>query len=269
MAQPTIPTAAIIAVCDDLRARAPKQTALTVRYLVTMIVNPGLSAVEYHKEVTGDAQYGHGNTVLKGLHDLGYIHLTNPISPNDGSLYLSPRTQELFQLAGLSSPSGAEKRVEVSRLADRLRVSTRYHPALPGRASKVGGQFRKDGEFWDFSLGQEPSVRDIYLDIFGEFEVLAPRTVLHCKGPLDALIDEGTNSESLYIAGMKVASITRKGRLWLAQTATVIKGTVGVNDSPKKITSTPETRIDILGVPESLALKLNQRYPDQVSYSLL
>jgi hypothetical protein len=139
----------------------------------------------------------------------------------------------------------------------------------PDVHQRRGGQFRKDGEFWDFSLGQEPSVRDIYLDIFGEFEVLAPRTVLHCKGPLDALIDEGTNSESLYIAGMKVASITRKGRLWLAQTATVIKGTVGVNESPKKITSTPETRIDIQGVPESLALKLNQRYPDQVSYSLL
>lgn len=260
-----LPVNGLLALCDDLRHRAPKQTALTVRYLITILNEPGLKVSEYHLTAASNSQYGHGNTILKGLHDLGYIELSDPENPAKGRAEITEFARTTLELALPKHPVNTG--VELRRHPDRLCVTSPYHPALPGKAHELKGRWIRQESYWEFPVGIEPAVRELYMRIYGEYDVPAVRTTIICNSPFDALRDADTdNTETIFIAGREVASITKQGRLRLGQGVRVQSGGMVIEtiDDKKKIVSKGDTTIHLDDVPLAAAEQLQRRAGDQV-----
>lgn len=268
----TIPITNAIALCDDLRAQAPKQTTLTVRYLLAIARNPGKTADAYHRSAIGKSQYSHGNTVLKVLYDLGYIELEEPLSPSSGIPRLTPKAKSMLGLKAAQNSSEdcieALNPISVIRLEDRILVKAPYHPALPPQAAEIGGKWIGEKSSWEYSLGREPDVRRLYERIHGEYVTPTARVSITCKGPLRDFCDEGsTPQKSIFIAGIIIAKASQGARLWLSRQATVTQGALYIGDD-REVIGTENTVIKISGVREPLAQALVAKCSPRVVINL-
>lgn len=264
----TLPITGLFALCDDLRQRAPKQTALTVRYLVTILSEPGLKVSDYHLLAASNPQYSHGNTILKGLHDLGYIELTDPDNPTKGSAEVTELARTTLNIAPTKpSASPSASGVSIQRHPDRLCVTSPYHPALPAKAGALKARWHKQGGYWEFPVGIEPDVRELYETIFSEYDAPSPRTTITCTSPFGTLRDADTDSaRSIFIAGKEIASITKQGRLRLGQGVTVQSGGIVIEtvEGEQTIVTKENTSIRIEDVPLAAAEKLEALTSDKV-----
>jgi len=89
--------------------------------------------------------------------------------------------------------------IKVTKTENKIKVSSPYHKVLPKKARQLGGD-RIDNQ-WVFDLEDIEEVRDLYMDIYGEFE--APSKTLNIKVFLKE--DLSAARDSVYLFGRQIA----------------------------------------------------------------
>lgn len=106
--------------------------------------------------------------------------------------------------------------------ADNIKISSPYHPELPKKARKIGGNWT--GGVWQFDIRDEQRVRDLYKSVYG-YDELDTETVdvrITIKKD-DYLI---SYQQGIYIAGREIASARGRdsGMAVLGDKVVVIEG---------------------------------------------
>jgi hypothetical protein len=90
----------------------------------------------------------------------------------------------------------------ISRTTDQIRVASPYSPDLPARARAISGRWDAAARVWAFPLAAEPQVRDLYLDVYGQWDDAPLDLVtIHCT----SIEGASTLTESLTLGGRVIA----------------------------------------------------------------
>lgn len=90
--------------------------------------------------------------------------------------------------------------VKVVRENKKLKVFSPYNSGLPREAREIGGKW--DGEAWVFDIRNEEMVKDLYMDVYGQYD--KPVDLVSIK--LTAERDVWADRDSIYFAGRKIVS---------------------------------------------------------------
>lgn len=256
MQKEQVDISAILNICDEIRLKSPKMTALGIRYLLSIAQTPDLPVEEYHKAASGVDLYSHGNTVLKKLMDLGYINLSDKISPSNGTASVTPKLTN-----ALGWGTKLDLTVTVIRQNDQITVTSPYHPLIPITAQKLSAKWNPPR--WIYSLGVEPQVVDLYQRVFGEFDTPAQRVDIVCTPPIQQLADFFIpETHSYFFLGRRVMSMNKSGRVTLGAGVRLLKGTIKVNSTSDNkhgvLAISDDAEIYIAEAPLPLVEKLEQ-----------
>jgi hypothetical protein len=145
--------------------------------------------------------------------------------------------------------------VKVYRNDLSIEVNSPYSPDLPSRAKLLSGKWDRENTAWSFPIAAEPQIKELYLDIYGEWDDMPIDTVnLMC-------VCSGAYMEkcSLALGGRIIASAT--GRDSGARTAPgviVLEGKFTSGGSVKnwRTICKEGTMFRLLNVPRAKALSL-------------
>jgi hypothetical protein len=92
--------------------------------------------------------------------------------------------------------------VRITRTDSQIKVASPYSPDLPARAKTISGRWDRDSAVWAFPIAAEQQVRDLYMDVYGEWDDVPTDTVtLICECDSGA----GEYTGSLTLAGRVIA----------------------------------------------------------------
>lgn len=258
----------IVAFCDDLRERAPKQTALAIRYFLEIAADPRKTASHYHQAIMGEQNYSHGNTIIRGLASLHYLQIARPRQPGDEDrIDLTPAWKKKLAVAKESHNKIRGRRlmdiqIAVDDTESQVYLASPYHPDMPAMAKAAGGKW--NGEVWAFPLAADAEVRRICLEVYGEDGTPQPRVTIRCQAS-DALV--GTPAKSIFLAGRKVASTKgAESGVLLGDAITVIEGGFVRKEEDKgaAVVAKQGTVFEICDLPVLAAERLQDQHPDDV-----
>jgi len=149
--------------------------------------------------------------------------------------------------------------IGISREDKTLAVRSEYNSGLPARAKQLGGRWNKGRRAWEFDIRAEPQVRDLYLDIYGEWDDVATRDVtIRCTVGSEIV---SADQSSLQLGGRVVArAYGRDSGASLGDGVLVESGSFYSSGSRKNwITAVkPGTVFRLFDVPERKARQLTQ-----------
>ena len=144
--------------------------------------------------------------------------------------------------------------VTVVRSGERLYVTSPYLPAMIKRARGLGGEFL-DGR-WVFALRHEVQVRGMLVDCFGTDGT--PTSLVTVRFPYESDVLQETSRGSYTAFGRLVARATgRDSGARIGPGVLILSGGFNSGGSMKNwtITNKEGTRIEMVDVPETLAMK--------------
>lgn len=253
----------IIAFCDDLRTRAPKQTALAVRYFLEVATQPSQPAKHYHKVVVGEENYSHGNAVIRGLFALKYLAIRQSNEHGEDIIDLNQEWKKKILVKPVidkitRSNSAMNVVLTVDSENDVIRLTSPYHPDMPRLAKAAGGKWTR--EAWVFPLSRESEVKDLCMDIYGENGTRQPRVNVRCQATPSLM---GEESASLFLAGRRIVSAKSvDDGLTLGDGVAIIEG--GFERAEKNgktvVIAREGTVFEIRNLPEVAATRLQQAH---------
>lgn len=143
--------------------------------------------------------------------------------------------------------------IRITRSTDQLRIASPYSPDLPPRARNLSGRWDSANHVWVFPLAAEPQVRDLYLDVYGQWDDMPVDTVtLLCRATDEYYVRQG----SVTLGGRVIA--TAFGRDSGARTAEgviVVEGGFRSGGSTKNwcTVALKSTAFRLLDVPRAKA----------------
>lgn len=257
---PELNPAGIVAFCDDLRVRAPKQTALAVRYFLEVASDPQHPVAHYHQAIVGEASYSHGNTVIRGLLAHHYLQTRQARGGGEETIDLAPKWKKLLSMTGANKKRSTRTMtvdITVDNQQDALYLTSPYNPYMPKLAKAIGGKW--NGEAWVFPIREEERVRFICMDVYGEDGTPQDRLTVRCKATPSLL---GEPAEYYFLAGRKIAST--KGSddgVSLGDGISIVQGGFEREEKNDRALARPkaDTVFDIRNLPEIAANRLVEK----------
>lgn len=111
----------------------------------------------------------------------------------------------------------------------KLSVQSPYHPDFPKRARKLGGKWDGGSKRWSFDARDEPRVRELCREIYGEDGSADAETcTIRVRYPTQGWADKG----ALYVAGRQVArAFGRDSGARLGEGVVLFEGDIGSGGS--------------------------------------
>lgn len=91
--------------------------------------------------------------------------------------------------------------IKVEKTEKNIKVYSKYHKDLPSRARRLGGKW--SGSCWVFDIRDQDKIKDLYLDIYGEFGEETPAEYVTVRYYLTNDIER--RRESIFICGRLIA----------------------------------------------------------------
>ena len=67
--------------------------------------------------------------------------------------------------------------LKINRTETEISIESPYSPVLPARAKSLSGRWNSNSRMWVFPIGAEPQVKELYMDVYGEWDDISIETV--------------------------------------------------------------------------------------------
>lgn len=140
--------------------------------------------------------------------------------------------------------------VKIKRTSENLYVESQYSPELPKKARQLSGKWDSLNKFWIFPIAAEDHVRELYLDVYGQWDDVVVESVDVVCYVTEVVASEV--HESLSISGRVIArAFGRDSGAKTGDGIIVIKGGFDSCGSMKnwRVKCKEDTVFKILSVP--------------------
>jgi hypothetical protein len=153
--------------------------------------------------------------------------------------------------------------IRIKRTDTTITIASPYNADLPKRARALSGRWDAIAKFWSFPRAAEPQVKDLYLDIYGEWDdQTTDYVILRCTAKAAA-----ETCSSLSLGGRVIArAFGRDSGARIADGVILVEGRFDSGGSVKNWRTCVEegTVFRVLNVPRKKAEELIQ-YPEWCS----